>query len=78
MECYSQLFGEAPHVKSIWCPLIVSEISYVDGGGFAGLRNCCACPFRVPFGRRHRMVTAKPTAQLPNQPQDLDDYIAAA
>ena len=28
--------------------------------------------------RRHRMVTAKPTAQLPNQPQDLDDYIAAA
>jgi len=35
MECYSQLLGESAHVKPIWCPLIVSEISYVDGGDFA-------------------------------------------
>ena len=35
METYSQLLREAPHVKPIWCPLIVSEAGYIDGWDFA-------------------------------------------
>ena len=52
MMSYSQLLSEESHVQPIWCPLIVSEAGYVDGSGFAGPWNYCACPFLfelVPF-----------------------------